>query len=706
MDPMTFNLRTFSRWSLALLLLVSMGHGAWAAKIPPAPAEPPPGENSIPQSRYFFNIDLDPRYQIIGIGSLSEEAAAKANDYHFIYDDAGRLRRIEFQRAGALMPDPFFCVASIDFEYAPGVERRWYHDAKGQLMKNAFGVSGEELTLNPKGFPTDIANLDASGASTRDSSGVVNYIRILDNRGRLIAGRRVGLLGTDITDDDGYFETRSAYDNSDLRFEYGNYDSAANLLNDNDGVALVRTIYTYDPDTRESIETYFDASGLAVEEKGSGVHQLRRVVDKRGFTVSESYFDITGAPCLQNGSQIHERRMERDDLGNEISKSFFDIDGKPKDEKNDVVGNFARVIFKYDDKNRVTEREYFGDDGAPQVLLNLGAAIVRQEYDDEGNISHREFFDGLGNPSKEVRYGAEALRIRRDGDTTFVLLRDGNDQPRKSAVGGYYSLSYKGASDNLVDPLLPTNHFYDLNGHPMSRLRVFIINPHLHMLETAPVMQASARCGACAAGLGALLACLLALRKSYHTKRRTVYVPTRSERFLGWFSVFAILEGSLRFFMTIYWAWVRYENGRVSYGIYILEAIFIVFFLYRLMRIRVTLRVLNISRTDIERLIRAYFAQAGLEPKWDAASQSFIVEGLTLRLDYSPEKCHAYLSFSHLHRPELARGLANFIRAQAGTIQSAPRTRPIAFYYPSVALCYFLLSITGFYTLWQLLKGS
>jgi hypothetical protein len=33
------------------------------------------------------------------------------------------------------------------------------------------------------------------------------------------------------------------------------------------------------------------------------------------------------------------------------------------------------------------------------------------------------------------------------------------------------------------------------------------------------------------------------------------------------------------------------------------------------------------------------------------------------------------------------------------------RTKLIAFYYPSVALCYFLLAGVAFYTVYQLVKG-
>ena len=107
--------------------------------------------------------------------------------------------------------------------------------------------------------------------------------------------------------------------------ERGNYDASGNLLNNNDGVALVRTTYTIYPDATQIIESYFDASGLAVEEKSSGVHQRQRTLDPRGFLIDESYFDATGAPTDAHGDGVHERRYTYDDRGNELSEEFFDV---------------------------------------------------------------------------------------------------------------------------------------------------------------------------------------------------------------------------------------------------------------------------------------------------------------------------------------------------------------------------------------------
>ena len=115
---------------LVLLLLTLASHGILDAKpapVAPAPLPAPP----LPQPDYFFNLDLDPCYQFVGKGAVTEDEAATTNCYHFIYNDAGKLKQIEYRRAGNLMPDPLLGVASIDFEYQPGIERRWYHDAQG-----------------------------------------------------------------------------------------------------------------------------------------------------------------------------------------------------------------------------------------------------------------------------------------------------------------------------------------------------------------------------------------------------------------------------------------------------------------------------------------------------------------------------------------------------------------------------------------------
>jgi hypothetical protein len=668
---------------------------------------PPPAPSMANAERYFFSIDIDPRYQIVGTGMLPPEQAARANCYCFSYDAMGKLKRIEFHRAGATAPDPLFQVPRIDFEYAKGIERRWYRDGQGQPAQSVDGIAGEELALNPAGYPVSVTNLDASGGHTRDSSWVIQYVRTLDKSNRLVRGRRTGLLGVDLTDNNGYFESRTVYDDQGRRIEYGNYDSSGNPLNDSDGVALTRTTYVLYPNATQVTESYFDASGLAVAEKSSGVHQRQRVYDKRGLMIAEAYFDVTGAPTVDSDLGVHEHHFTYDDRANLLAESFLGVDGKLADIKSrddQEAGGYARLVYQYDDQNRVIEKSYFGDDGGPQVLLSLGASTIKQQYDGDGNMARREFFDGQGNPVPHKRYGAPAISIKVQGDTTIILLRDAQDRPMANPEHGFAELTYKTATDK---PLTRHNHFYDLEGRPLSKLRVFIINPHLYALSTEPVMQISARGGAIGAGVGAFIAMAIALRKARATRRAHVYVPTPVDRFFGWFAIFAIGEGMIRFFITVWWSFLHNHNGRLGPTVYIVEDLFIAFFLYRLLRMRVTMRVLNVTLADIHGIVREYFSQAGLESKWLEERKLFVTTDLDVRLRYFAKKAHAYLAFHPRDAAgrKQAHDLAQYIREQAGTLEGPPITRMLAFYYPNVALCYFLLGCTAFYTLWQMVKA-
>lgn len=682
----------------AILLLLSAVIPALAK--PPTPALAPAAPAYQPPT-YFFTADLDPHYQFVGTGALTEEQAAHSNCYRFIYNSSGKLQQVEYRRAGVLMPDPLFQIAQISMEYQDGIERRKFSDEHNQLVASVDGIYGEELAVNPSGYATEITNLNDTGAKTRDNSGVQRYVRTLDEHGRVVALQRYGLFGSAITDDGGFYETRTAYDEQGHVMERGNYDADGKPLNNADGVALVRKIYTFSPDTTVIVENYFDAGSLPVEEKSTGIHQRQRTYDKRGFLLDDAYFDATGAPTASADDGVHERRYLYDDKGNELSEEYFGIDGKPVNQKEP---NYSKVVYKYDGKNRVIEKDFFGDDGTPQVVPSLGAAIVKQTYNKRGDLVRREFFDGQRHPSNYVQTGSPAIRIKVEGDTTTVSLRDADDQPMRNPIVGYYSFSYKTASDQ---PFGLATRYFDKRDRPMSRLRSTFINPHLHQLETSRVMKMSAHAGAACAGLGALLACFIALRKSSHTKRRKVYVPSPLERFLGWFAIFAIFEGSLRFFMTLYWTYISLENGRMGPAFHVLESIFICFFLYRLYRLSRTMRVLNIERDDMHRIVREFFAKTDQKPEWIASSNRYVTPPLDVRVNYFKQKYHAYLAFTSRGEKgsTMASDIAAYIRAQVGGILAPVRSKTIAFYYPSVALCYFLLAGMAFYTLYQMVKS-
>ena len=107
-----------------LLFSLAFIGGTAFAETTPAPTPGPVAATSQPS--YFFTVELDPRYQFVGTGALTEEDAAHANCYRFAFNPDGKLRQIEYRRAGVPMPDPLLGVPRIDFEYQPGIERRWF----------------------------------------------------------------------------------------------------------------------------------------------------------------------------------------------------------------------------------------------------------------------------------------------------------------------------------------------------------------------------------------------------------------------------------------------------------------------------------------------------------------------------------------------------------------------------------------------------
>jgi hypothetical protein len=145
----------------------------------------------------------------------------------------------------------------------------------------------------------------------------------------------------------------------------------------------------------------------------------------------------------------------------------------------------------------------------------------------------------------------------------------------------------------------------------------------------------------------------------------------------------------------------------MSHAAYVVEAVIVAFFFYRLLRLRVTMRVLNIERDDIHRVVRNFFAKANLNPAWLEGRNTYSTPPLDVRLNFFRQKYHAYLAFRRRHREgrDLARALAQYIRSEVREIKAPERSRAIALYYPLVAFGYLLLAGTAFYTLWQLIKS-
>ena len=169
---------------------------------------------------------------------------------------------------------------------------------KASRSRTSTASTARNSRSTRRAIPPTVTNLDESGGHVRDNNGVVQYVRTLDEHNRVIVEpahrvvrhghhRRQRLLRDPLAPTTTQGRT----------IERGNYDDHGNLLNNNDGVALVRTTYTIYPDATADHRKLFRR--LRPRHRGdeaAACTSASASIDKRGFLVDEAYFDSTGAP--------------------------------------------------------------------------------------------------------------------------------------------------------------------------------------------------------------------------------------------------------------------------------------------------------------------------------------------------------------------------------------------------------------------------
>ena len=112
------------------------------------------------QTNYYRQIEIDGKYDILGKTPIAAEDISKVNSYHFIYDDQGTLREIEYLKSGNKAIDPNFGVARIIFDYSKGFKKLLFLDEKGEPSTDKNGIFSIHLKLDEKGYPIAKFNYD------------------------------------------------------------------------------------------------------------------------------------------------------------------------------------------------------------------------------------------------------------------------------------------------------------------------------------------------------------------------------------------------------------------------------------------------------------------------------------------------------------------------------------------------------------------
>jgi|GEM_PF-4435340 len=325
---------------------------------------------AVEQADYYRHIMLDGTYSIVGRYPVDDELADEVNCYHFVYDDSGRVLKVEYFKGGSLAIDPYFGVAQIVFEHLPLSNSMSFFDVFGNPIENDDGVCFTEI-IYEKVNSILVSHYDNEGKLIEGKDGVAKYLCTVDDGGRSEEIIFFDEYDNRIYSDFGIFEIRRKYNEYGYVSQESYHDKSGNLRN-----LRIGSYYSY----------FDDYSRYAI---------VRYKYDGQGNRIEETFYDFDGElKCLQNCVAII--RYEYGEYGNLVKESHHDTDGQLIEDKLHT----AMIRWKYDDRGNVLEESYFGDDGKLKKIKSDKYAKIMYKYDEQGNMTDKSYY-GLDNWSDE-----------------------------------------------------------------------------------------------------------------------------------------------------------------------------------------------------------------------------------------------------------------------------------------------------------------
>ncbi|MDB6171596.1 MAG: repeat-containing protein [Chthoniobacteraceae bacterium] len=312
-----------------------------------------------------------------------------------------------------------------------------FRNSYGSPMADPMGVFGRRFEYDQRGLIIRITNLDNKGEPLPDRKGVsaiqqdrnaegyCNRKTYLDSESRIILG----------PDEVAIFDYEFDQCGNQLVLCCYGVDSKPTLHRD----GYTTFASTYDSRGFETSGFFSGLDGLPVLNR-KGVARYRLEHDEWGHLLKQSYFGLDGKPTVTSDG-FAAGVMAVDPKGNILECSFLGPDGKPTE---GIVGGYAKINNRYDDRGNCVDRAVFGATGAP-TLDKGGVHRVKQTFDEKNNlIGEASFgidgqpilssdgfarvetdFDERGNVEKGRYFGTDGTpALHKNGYARFVNLYD------------------------------------------------------------------------------------------------------------------------------------------------------------------------------------------------------------------------------------------------------------------------------------------
>jgi YD repeat-containing protein len=376
---------------------------------------------------YYRKVKIDGRYEIKGSYPIPSDIGEKVDCYRLLYNNKGKIVKIEHLKAGKLSEPSYFgnAVAQVLIEYYVGFKKINYLDSRGYPVKNKDLVYAKRIEHDKDKNQLLVFMLDENDALIEDNNGVTAYISNLDSAGRRVITSNFNEYGEEMENNGGIFKIFLKYDKNGNIIEERYYDINDQLKEQNEiRVAIIKR--TFDEMGNKIEERYYNTENELTERKDFDIAIIKWEYDEFGNIIEERYYDKEenlgenknlGIAMIKwdydkNGNLVEQRYYSKDerltkseDLGVSIIKWKYDKSGNIIEQRYYGIDeeliehkglDFAIIQWEFDEKGNKIEMRYLDSNEELHELGTLGFAITRWEYDEEGNIIRTISFNKKG----------------------------------------------------------------------------------------------------------------------------------------------------------------------------------------------------------------------------------------------------------------------------------------------------------------------
>ena len=345
------------------------------------------------------------------------------------YDDNGYLKRRSFIDAKGraayyndIENNVSFSRQEFENDFHGNILDFKILDIDGKLVETA-GYSHRVCTFDSVGNQLSEYYLNAEG-EIYEPAGIryAGYEAEFDKQGRLST---LSFMGPDkkrkVFEEYGYCYFKNEYDARGNYTKRSYFDNKDQPIASQEGIAAA--CYEYDDNGNEIARYFLDTKGKPCYLNGS-YSRVEYSYDEQGNIISVMYKNTSDKPMAVNGiagykyahdargnvtkttplgvngklaSGYLEERMKYDERDNVIERTFFGNGGRPSV----CSDGYHKVVMAFNSNNQCVQREFYGIDGLLKNVAGQGFAVEKMEYDMRGNNISKTFFTQTGERGKD-----------------------------------------------------------------------------------------------------------------------------------------------------------------------------------------------------------------------------------------------------------------------------------------------------------------